>query len=166
MLYKEKNTVNTEYINYKHIIDKLPKLNEEEKGSVEREINIEDLKYIVYKSKNNKSPGPDGFSNEFYKIFWDQIQNLLLQLMNHYRKKGELNKQQISGIITCIPKGGKMRNDLQNWRPITLLDSIYNNNNNNNNWNLYSAFSIHKMFKSAAHCHSLSNSPQRLNGRA
>ena len=38
--------------------------------------------------------------------------------------------------------------------------------NNNNNWNLYSAFSIHKMFKSAAHCHSLSNSPQRLNGRA
>ena len=40
------------------------------------------------------------------------------------------------------------------------------NNNNNNNWNLYSAFSIHKMFKSAAHCHSLSNSPQRLNGRA
>ena len=41
-----------------------------------------------------------------------------------------------------------------------------NNNNNNNNWNLYSAFSIHKMFKSAAHCHSLSNSPQRLNGRA
>ena len=39
-------------------------------------------------------------------------------------------------------------------------------NNNNNNWNLYSAFSIHKMFKSAAHCHSLSNSPQRLNGRA
>ena len=40
------------------------------------------------------------------------------------------------------------------------------NNNNNNNWNLYSAFSIHKMFKSAAHCHSLSHSQQRLNGRA
>ena len=44
--------------------------------------------------------------------------------------------------------------------------TVNNNNNNNNNWNLYSAFSIHKMFKNAAHCHSLSNSPQRLNGRA
>ena len=43
---------------------------------------------------------------------------------------------------------------------LTLI--IYNNNNNN--WNLYSAFSIHKMFKSAAHCHSLSHSPQRLMG--
>ena len=30
-----------------------------------------------------------------------------------------------------------------------------NNNNNNNNWNLYSAISIHNMFKGAAHCHSL-----------
>ena len=39
-------------------------------------------------------------------------------------------------------------------------------NNYNNNWNLYSAISIHKMFKSAAHCHSLSHSQQRLNGRA
>ena len=48
MLYKEKNTVNTENIKYKHITDKLPKLNEEEKRNVEREINIEDLKYISY----------------------------------------------------------------------------------------------------------------------
>ena len=35
-----------------------------------------------------------------------------------------------------------------------------NNNDNNNNWNLYSAISIHKIFKSAAHCHSLSDSQQ------
>ena len=40
------------------------------------------------------------------------------------------------------------------------------NNNNNNNWNLYSTIFIHKMFKSAAHCHSLSHSQQRLNGQA
>ena len=45
-------------------------------------------------------------------------------------------------------------------------DNNNNNNNNNNNWNLYSAISIHKMFKSAAHCHGLSHSQQRLNGRA
>ena len=53
------------------------------------------------------------------------------------------------------------------WNPSFAVSAYNNNNNNNNNnWNLYSAFSIHKMFKSAAHCHSLSNSPQRLNGRA
>ena len=31
----------------------------------------------------------------------------------------------IEGVITCIPKGGKLRNDLKNWRPLTLLNSVY-----------------------------------------
>ena len=46
-----------------------------------------------------------------------------------------------------------------------ILNNYYDNNNNNN-WNLCSAISIHKIFKSAAHCHSLSHSQQRHNGRA
>ena len=29
------------------------------------------------------------------------------------------------GTITCIPKGGKLRNDLKNWRPLTLLNCTY-----------------------------------------
>ena len=32
----------------------------------------------------------------------------------------------LDGIITCIPKEGKLRNDLKNWRPLTLLNSLYN----------------------------------------
>ena len=96
-----------------------------QKTGIERAISLEDLKNIVYKSKHNKSPDPDGFSNEFYKIFWLQINRLLLKLMNFYRERVFLNKAKSSGIKTCIPKGGKLRNELKNWRPITLLNSIY-----------------------------------------
>ena len=124
-LYNENNTIHMEDSSYANITNKLTKLTEDEKTGIERAIILEDLKNIVYKSKNNKSPGPDGFSNEFYKIFWLQINRLLLKLMNFYRERGVLNKAQSSGIITCIPKGGKLRNELTNWRPITLLNSIY-----------------------------------------
>ena len=37
-----------------------------------------------------------------------------------------LSESMIEGVITCIPKGGKLRNDLKNWRPLTLLNSVYN----------------------------------------
>ena len=124
-LYTKTKSIRIEDSYYSNITNKMTKLTEDEKTRIERAISLEDLKNIVYKSKNNKSPGPDGFSNEFYKIFWLQINCLLLKLMNFYRKKGVLNKAQSSGIITCIPKGGKLRNELKNWRPITLLNSIY-----------------------------------------
>ena len=31
----------------------------------------------------------------------------------------------LEGIITCIPKTGKERNQLKKWRPLTMLNSIY-----------------------------------------
>ena len=36
-----------------------------------------------------------------------------------------MSPSQLSGIITCIPKGGKIRNTSKNWRPITLSNSVY-----------------------------------------
>ena len=124
-LYSKRNTVNINDTNFANIANNLPKLNKNDNLELERDISEEDLELIVFKSKNNKSPGPDGYSNEFYKIFWPQIKTLLLKLMIYYRMNGKLNTAQTNGLITCIPKGGKARNDLKNWRPITLLNSIY-----------------------------------------
>ena len=33
------------------------------------------------------------------------------------------NRNNLKGIITCVPKAGKLRNSLKNWRPLTLLIS-------------------------------------------
>ena len=38
---------------------------------------------------------------------------------------GELSITQRQGIITCIPKGNKQKHFLKNWRPLTLLDTVY-----------------------------------------
>ena len=59
---------------------------------MEKEISEDELKTIVYKSKNNKSPGPDGFSNEFYKIFWTQIKILLLKLIKFLSSKRRIEQ--------------------------------------------------------------------------
>ena len=103
----------------------MPHLYEADISNIEREILLPELPSVILKSKNNKSCGPDGFSYEFFFTFWPEISNLLLNLLNSYRDKGSIDEKQNLGIITCIPKGGKLRNNLKNWRVITLLSSIY-----------------------------------------
>ena len=82
-------------------------------GYILKDITIEELAQIIKKSKNNKSPGPDGFTNEVYKKIWPNIKNILLKLIKSYRENKILNPNQLNGVITCIPKGGKIRNNLK-----------------------------------------------------
>ena len=114
-LFKEKRNIDIYETSFERIEEKLPKLSEIEKEDIEKEITIVELGQTIMKSKNNKSPGPDGFSNEFYKTFWHNIKIILLKLLNSYRLKNRLNPAQLEGTITCIPKGGKVRHKLKNW---------------------------------------------------
>ena len=47
----------------------LPKLNEEAAESLNRPITADEIKAVIKKLLAHKSPGPDGFTGEFYKIF-------------------------------------------------------------------------------------------------
>ena len=47
-------------------------------------------------------------------------------MSNFYRALlGELSVTQKQGIITCLPKDNKPRHFLKNWRPISLLNTVY-----------------------------------------
>ena len=74
---------------------------------------------------NNKSPGSDGFTVEFYKFFWGDIGQLFVRAVNYGYEMGELSSTQKEGIITCIPKGDKPKEFLKNWRSISLLNVSY-----------------------------------------
>ena len=75
--------------------------------------------------QNGKSPGCDGFTVDFYKFFWKNIKNFLVDSLNFAFCNGELSVDQKRGVITLIPKKHKIRILLKNWRPISLLNTDY-----------------------------------------
>ena len=92
---------------------------------LEGEISIREVKQALKNMKNNKSPGPDGFTAEFYKFFFPDIGIFLVRSINEGFDKGELSVTQYQGVITCIPKEGKPKQFIKNWRPISLLNISY-----------------------------------------
>lgn len=75
--------------------------------------------------KNDKTPGSDGLSSNFYKIFWPLIGQLVVDSLNYGYRLGRLTKEQTRGIITLIMKPQKDPTLLKNYRPITLLNTDY-----------------------------------------
>ena len=102
-----------------------PKLNEDDKIHLEGELSEEEILVVLKKMKNNKSPGSDGFTVEFFKFFYNDLKVFIRKAINEGYREGKLSITQRQGIITCLPKGDKPKQFLKNWRPITLLNVIY-----------------------------------------
>ena len=100
-------------------------LSQQEKNFLETAITKEELDLALSQMKNNKSPGLDGYSPEFFKKFWPQLGWFFLDSINTSFTLGRLPDSQTQGLITCIPKTGKARNLIKNWRPISLLNTSY-----------------------------------------
>ena len=65
------------------------------------------------------------FSINFYKTFWNLRGQLVLDSLNFGYHRGHLSIEQTRGIVTLILKGNKAATSLQNYRPITLLNTDY-----------------------------------------
>jgi hypothetical protein len=103
----------------------ITKLNDTQRNSLEGDISYNEATVVLKNMSNNKSPGSDGFTAEFFKVFWKQIGNFVIRSLNLGYKSGELSVTQKQGIITCIPKDGKSKFYMKNWRPISLLNVVY-----------------------------------------
>ena len=82
----------------------IPKLSFEESMSLESDLTFDEIKNVLKSFQNNKSPGEDGFSKEFYETFFDLIGIHLLNLYNEAFTKGQLSISQRRGVICLIPK--------------------------------------------------------------
>ncbi len=99
----------------------LPKLSEKALKALDAEINIEEVENAIKEFPNNKAPGPDGFSIEFYKRFSKVILPLLVRMYRHSQEAGRFPASMYDANIALIPKPGRDRLLVSSYRPISLL---------------------------------------------
>ena len=101
------------------------KLDEKQKKELEGLLQYNEVTHTLKNMKNDKSPGGDGFTLNFYKVFWNKIGHFVVRALNHAFISRSFSPNVKLGTITCIPKDHKPKKFLKNWRPITLLNVLY-----------------------------------------
>jgi len=84
-------------------------------------ISPEEIHHTILQMANGKSPGPDGLTIEFYKIFWHTIAQDFTEIINEMHKSAHIPQEMKFGTITLIHKKGDA-DLLKNYRPISLLN--------------------------------------------
>ena len=100
----------------------LPRLNQEEIGNINRPITSTAIDTVIKNLPTNKSPGPDGFTGEFYQTFREVLTPILLKLFQNRAEGGTLPNSFYEATITLIPKPNKDVTKKENYRSFSLMN--------------------------------------------
>ncbi|KAK3544504.1 hypothetical protein QTP86_013297 [Hemibagrus guttatus] len=122
------NLYKTDYSDNMELLDVfyrgLPKVSPEDNAALEGPLVLEELQAALNSMAGGKAPGIDGLPAEFYKFFWQELREDLLEVLNKSCREMCLPLSSRRAVIILLPKKGDLQ-DIKNWRPVSLLCTDY-----------------------------------------
>ena len=100
----------------------LPSLNQVEAKTMNRPITRSEVEAAIKSLPHKKSPGPEGFTAEFYQTHKEELVPFFLQLFQIIQKQGILPKSFYETNIILISKPSRDSTGKGNFRPISLMN--------------------------------------------
>ena len=100
----------------------LSRLNQEEIEIMNNPITSTEIEAVIKTLSKNKSPGPDGFTGEFYQTFIEELMPILLKLFQKTPEEGTLPTSFYEATITLLPKPDKDNTKNEDYWPISLMN--------------------------------------------
>jgi hypothetical protein len=99
-------------------------ISDEAAAELYKPVTLTEIKDILSLFKKERSPGPDGWTSEFFIFFFDLVGVDLLQLVEDSRLKGKISRSLNATFLVLIPKKDNPRTFFD-FRPISLCNLIY-----------------------------------------
>jgi hypothetical protein len=85
---------------------------------------MEEIHIALKALPSSRAPSINGLSAEFFVTMWEILGPDLLKVYKEALANATLCRYLNTGLLCLIPKGG-CKSNLKNWRPITLLNTVY-----------------------------------------
>lgn len=101
---------------------RLPSITSSQLESLAQPFSCQEILQTIKDFPSHKAPGPDGFINEFYKTYAEQIIPHLCNTFNRLLSTDKIPSESLEAVITTIHKTGKPSHGPANYRPMSLLN--------------------------------------------
>lgn len=120
-LYTNEDSI---HCDFEKIPNRFPKLQDSLLMDIQREVNDDDIKYVVYSIKGMKAPGPDGIHGLFIQNQWKRVGGTVCNFVRNVLLEPERISEVNETLIALIPKVDHPKS-VKEFRPIALCNVIY-----------------------------------------